>query len=127
MGAVADLQEWLGPATSRSLHARRCKECRSLIATGVDEEVAAFGVAVDPTSLTALGEVEAILAGLRCYTITRPAAQSVRATRRSRWLTPTSRIHDVWPEHRCGQLHLHTTTSRLERRRPTDPNDPCPF
>lgn len=113
---VKTLKEWLGRKSWRTATARRCHQCRAVIAQGLDADVCATTVQVDPTPLTPTGEAHALLAGIPTYTVDRTRTRSVRLTRRAgRWKPGAPPVHDVWPEHRCHQLHTDTTSTEIGR------------
>ncbi len=121
------LHEWLGSSGKQALQAVRCPRCKAAVARGWSAEVCAFLVLVDPVPLTPLGEFEALLAGLWTYTAWRVGGVRVdlrTANRRTHRLA-----HDVWPEHRCGHFHLHTTKSQISPSTHDgfDPDAPPPF
>jgi len=74
--------------------------CHQPILAGLDADVAALSVAVDPYPLTPAGEVWALQSGRRTYALSRGALE-----RRDRWTipgqTPSHRV-TVLAEHRCG-------------------------
>ena len=111
-----DLSRWLGRKTWRTATAIRCPHCKTPIVAGLDADACAGRALADPTPLDATGEVHALLAGLRTYTAHRTNGGAVQLTRRSgRWPTVIRSAHDVWPEHRCGHTHAHTTHTTLGR------------
>ena len=116
MNTVKQLKAWLGRKTWRTTTARRCPQCRTPIVEGLDADACAGRALADPTPLDATGEVHALLAGLRTYTAHRTNNGAVQLTRRSgRWPTVIRSAHDVWPEHRCGHTHTHTTQTKVGR------------
>lgn len=78
----------------------RVHSCHAPILAGLDADVAALSVAVDPYPLTPAGEVEALRDHRRTYDIT-----DMRLDRRDAWTIPghpPSARHPVLAEHRCG-------------------------
>lgn len=78
----------------------RVHSCHAPILAGLDADVAALSVAVDPYPLTPLGEVEALRDSRRTYDL-----RQMRLDRRDHWTIPghpPSPRHPVVAEHRCG-------------------------
>jgi len=129
MNTKKDLQNWLGKVTQRTLEAARCRTCEALVGVGLTGDIGAFRVLVDPTPLTPTGEVHALLDGLTTFTVTRSFSGGVQLNTRTAFRRTCPWPHDVWAEHRCGQIHTHTApTSIAPRLRSTDdPDAPPPF
>ena len=127
MSDLQRLREWLDRGGQWTVRAIRCPRCRAAVARGWSAEICAFLVLIDPVPLTPLGEFEALLDGIPTYTAWRVGGVRVdlrTAARRTQRLA-----HDVWPEHRCGHLHLHTTQSQINppSNDDSDPDAPPPF
>lgn len=90
-------------ASTTGAHRRasiRVCRCHAPILAGLDGEVAAFSVAVDPYALTPAGEVEALRQSRRTYDL-----DQMRLSQRDRWTIPgrpPTPARPVVAEHRCG-------------------------
>lgn len=119
--AVAD-------ATTHNAISRRAKEhtcvCGATILVGLDADRAAGEARVDPTPVTALGEVMALLDGRTTYRLY--AAGRLELDHRSRWhITGASADHVlVLAEHRCQTPPLPTrpATNTALKELPDEPD-----
>ena len=67
MTLPAWLKERIGTPGRRNTSSRRCRTCKAVTLTGLDEDRCAFQAVVDPTPLTPMGEALALLGGRRTY------------------------------------------------------------
>lgn len=84
---------------------RRCPHCHALTLVGLDAEVAALSVRVDPGSLTVRDEATALLTGRRTFVL-RPHRDRWVIRHRDRWAIaghPAGTVHVV-AEHHCGAV-----------------------
>ena len=126
---------WAEPWGWRTSKLARCRHCKATIVRGFNDDWCAFQVDADPTPLTALGEVLALMAGHRTLTARRNHHRLL-LTRRDRYAIATfpAQGHrpgnrwDVVPEHTC-----HTTwpdaaiTSSVITPPPPTEFKECPF
>lgn len=109
------------PLGARHAKPRLCP-CSAWTLVGLDADTLAFTARVDPTPLTADGELAALLTARPTYTLTL-ANSRLQLDDRDRWRMagrPPGRHtgpgvpYDVVPAHRCGQqlaAHLVATTN----------------
>jgi hypothetical protein len=114
---------------ARAAQMRMCKKCGSPILVGLDDDVAALKVEIDPTPITSLGEAVALLAGRGTYELHSGRGQK-NISHRAEWNIRGPRRRAVFPAHRCDQpldAHLDTTwtTPTTEDQFPTP--DGFPF
>lgn len=107
--------------------ARHCPRCSAPTLVGLDAEVAAMSVTVDPWPLTIRDEATALLTGRPTYRVTESGGR-LRIRHRDHWQilgTPPTTVHVV-AAHRCGQPLGDTSSSN-----PTTTNEgrscTCPF
>lgn len=84
----------------RTVRAGICRRCGSSVLRGLDNDRAALPATVDPTPISAIGEVVAILAGAATYDITL-GSRRAELHRRNRWHIPR-RDNPVLADHHCG-------------------------
>lgn len=96
---------WNVDGISRRATARHCPTCGLVILAGLDDDVAARPARTDPTPLSRLGEVAALILGRTTYQL-RWLAGRYQLDSRETW---TIRAHpagtgpgDVLAEHVCG-------------------------
>lgn len=87
---------------SRALSRHICRHCGLPILRGLDADLLAFDVAVDPEPVDTLGEAIAVATGRRTYDAVRSAARRELEIRRAAHIARPRR-YDVLAEHRCGQ------------------------
>lgn len=120
--------------TTRRARATTCPSCAAKILDGLDADICAMVATTDPTPLTALGEVLALLDGRCTYTLLRDAGRLVLDSRpdyRIAAMPAGTGTFDVLPEHRCGRPttayptrpSVHTATSAID----LPPGSPAPF
>lgn len=118
----------------RRAQPRRCRDCHARILTGLDDDIAALRADVEPTPVTALGEMIAHLEGRRTYALVHNFGRLVLdyrdANRIAHRPAGTGRL-DVLVEHRCAsRTRFPTAPSNLTRSHyaiPTTEGAPCPF
>lgn len=126
---------WAKPWGWRPARLARCRQCRAQVLRGHNDDWCAFEVDADPTPLTALGEVHALLTGIRTLTARRNQTRLLLTRRdRSAIVTFPAGGHrpgnrwDVIPEHHC-----HTTwptaavTASVIAPPPPIELEECPF
>ena len=104
--------------------AQRCPRCHVLTLVGLDAEVAALSVRIDPGALTVRDEATALLSGRRTFALHRRADRWV-IRHRDRWAIaghPPGAAH-VTAEHRCGAVLQPPPT--VDRQEPA--SDRIPF
>lgn len=112
--------------TTRAAQFRVCSQCQAPIITGLDADVAALAVRVDPTPLDEVGEAKALLSHRSTYDL-------VGGNRRKE-LHPRNQDHvakprkyPVLPQHRCGEsLAVYMTKTAERTTRESIPDRP-PF
>ena len=88
---------------TRRAQPRLCRRCDARVLIGLDADVAALPVTVDPTPLTPLGEALAQLEGRYTVELFPDARGHVMDTRTdTRILHRPADVAQVLPEHRCG-------------------------
>lgn len=103
----------------RNTKTGRCTQCRQPVLRGLDEDMCALLVEVDPTPLTPLGEAMALLAGRKTYDLARDTGRW-QLTRRGRWrITGPRHNTDVVPAHRCHDHTLEPFTTPTVHTTPT--------
>lgn len=114
---------------ARLAQLRLCKKCGAAVLRGLDADVAALKVEIDPVPITETGEALALLQGRGTYELHRSrhglaichrADHNIRAPRR----------RPVYPTHRCGQqLAEHTDDSWAQTapERAQAPTDEPPY
>lgn len=129
---------WLKPVGGRTARPDRCRHCKAPILRGLDENLCAFQIAVDPAPLAAIGEVLALLDGRSTVTAHRDRSNII-LTRRNQWAISRhpagqpDRVqpYDVLAEHHCGSPPLPAIDSALTGRIPLpyddSPDAPPPF
>jgi hypothetical protein len=114
---------------ARAAQMRLCKKCGSPVLVGLDADIAALKVEIDPTPINAVGEAVALLAGRGTYEL--HAARGARQIHcREEWNVRAPRTRPVFPGHRCGQpldAHLDTTHPRTAAPAAATPDDTPPF
>jgi hypothetical protein len=111
----------LGPdRIGRAARSRHCKDCGQVILTGLDADLCAGVVRVDPAPLAPLGEALAQIAGRGTYTLRRAGNATGRyeLDPRTSWQITahpagTDR-YDVLAAHTCDAVNLPTTPSVLK-------------
>lgn len=132
---VAGLKKTLGAPAWRGLVPHRCRTCRALICTGLDNDYCAGLVDIEWTPLDAAGEITALLQGRPTYQLRREGTHLVALHRTPRiirarppggqdWTGP----YDVVPAHLCRAPDLPAVGTTLIAP-PPDPDipDTCPF
>lgn len=114
---------------ARTAQLRLCKHCGAPILRGLDADIAALKVDIDPTPITETGEALALLQGRGTYELHR-SRHGPTICHRAEWNISAPRRRPVYPAHRCGQgLADHTDTTAWRSTAPAalvDPNIP-PF
>lgn len=105
---------------TRRARIRRCRRCRAPVVSGLDDDVMAEPVDIDPLPLTALGEALALLRNVSTYDLARRAGKYVIDRRTvfeiSGWPPESRRNVDVVKRHECGIQPQGIATSRIEPR-----------
>ena len=106
------------PVTGNSRTARvsTCTPCQAPTIVGLDVDHGGFATTCDPTPLTQLGEVLAILAGRRTLTLRRRAGRlelDRRDDLRISWEPAEAGPWDVLAVHTCHAAPLPSTTSTI--------------
>ena len=87
---------------STRLHRRSCGDCGATILCGLDADLAALPIDLDPRLLTPLGEYIALICGAATYTL-RSRRTGVSADLRTAGAIAAARPGDrVLASHRCG-------------------------
>lgn len=113
---------------ARAAQLRLCPTCKAPVLRGLDADIAALKVDIDPTPIDEIGEALAVLDGRGTYELL--AGRAARHIHhRYEWNIRAPRRRPVYPGHRCGQgLDAHTdpawTNASLGR---PDPADDIPF
>ena len=118
--------------TGRGVKAARCPTCHQPVLTGLDQNTCAIRATVDFTPLDPAGELAALLAGRRTYTLDLQPGGNPKLTRRTpadirrpikHWMKA-----DIVPTHQCNTPPLPTIPTRLTTEIvEDDPNTPPPF
>jgi hypothetical protein len=121
---------WLQRSRSGATRAtgiRLCPKCRAPILTGLDAEICAFTVRVDPTPITPLGEAIALLQGRATYNLA-DGPNRKELDLRDQWRITMPRKYPVLPEHRCGQPldAFNETIQHAKTKKYAMPNE-CPY
>lgn len=114
--------------TLRRAQTRECATCHALILTGLDDDIAAVAVRVDPNPLTPLGEALAHIDGLRTYSLQHEAGRLI-LNYRDHWRIaawPAGTRGDVMAEHTC-QPHRYPSQPSSLRLAATALDTTCPF
>lgn len=113
---------------------RRCRRCGRRTLVGLDSEWAAVRAEVDPTPITALGEMVAQLEGRRTYALVVDGGRYVldyRDAGRISHRPAGSKRLDVLVEHRCDSItRIPTAPSNLTKTYALaylPEGAPCPF
>jgi len=124
------MPEWLERRKAeyaRAAQLRVCKKCGAPVLAGLDADIAALKVQIDPTPVDAVGEALAVLAGRGTYELHR-SRHGHQIHARYPWNITAPRKRPVYPGHRCGQnLDAHTdhTWAQAAPQRPqADQNTP---
>lgn len=131
---------WVEKAGPRTAKLTRCHDCRRPVLSGLDEDLGAFQVVVDPTPLTALGEALVLLDDRRTVAARRHGQTGLVLDRRGQWHISAHpagtgkpwRPSDVLPTHQCGsaplppQAYAAATVTPLTATFP-HPDAPAPF
>lgn len=126
---------WDVNAIGRNARGRRCRDCGEWVLAGLDGDRCAEAVHVDPTPLSALGEMVALVGGLGTYAL-RTESPAFRIDHRHRWAiarTPAGspgQRYDVVAEHRCGAPEPTgplVTESVLQRQSAQENHERPPF
>lgn len=118
----------------RRAQPRFCPTCRARILAGLDDDKAALRADVDPSPVTALGEMLAQLEGRRTYALVHNFGRLVldyRDAGRIAYRPAGSGRLDVLAEHRCwSKTRLPVAASNLTRSHRLQnltEGAPCPF
>jgi hypothetical protein len=110
-------------AAARAAKPTPCPRCSAPTLYGLDDDTAATEARVDPTPIDKLGEVAAILAGLKTYTAWPVGAGRVELSRRDRFrLLSRPKDYPTLAEHRCG-----TQWPAAQDTSPKIDTEGCPF
>ena len=126
----------IGPPGPRGLSPHRCRRCHAIVLSGLDADMMALHVDIDPVPVSGLGELQAVMQKRWTYQVRRSGRHTI-ATRRGRhfiahrrpggrdWRGP----YDVVAEHRCGTLALPVMEPRVLRipPPPVPESGICPF
>jgi len=112
---------------ARAAQKRTCKKCGAPVITGLDADIAALKVQIDPVPIDSVGEALAVLVGRGTYELHR-ARHGHELHRRYEWNIGAPRRRPVYPEHRCGQPLTHhadhTWAQETPQRTQDDQNTP---
>lgn len=116
---------------SRRARAELCKGCGRALMRGLDAERCASDVRVDPHPLSALGELQALVDGVRTFELHWRGRYEIdyRDDFSIAGRTPGS-LHnvDVVAEHKCGRTQVHTLVSAIALgHKETRQGDAAPF
>lgn len=122
------------PTTLRHATRNLCPRCDTWTLVGLDDHTLAHTVRVDPTPLTPTGELAALIATRRTYTLTSDGRRTTLQHRDAWDITghPPGNEggeYDVLPAHQCEHpfIGTHITESRLPVRMKTVEVSECPF
>lgn len=119
------LQRLRGDAT-RAAQLRVCTRCDAAVITGLDADMCAIHVRVDPTPIDQIGEAKALLSGRATYDLVGGNRRKELYPREAHHISKP-REYPVLPQHRCGEsLAAHMTDDVTTRRRKPLPHIP-PF
>lgn len=124
---------WNHDGINRKAHGRLCHRCGSPTMVGLDADRCALAAVCNPQPLTVLGELQALLSGLRTFTLTWLGGRyeiDYRDQWRIKGSPPGSEANtDVLAEHKCGIEYgqQFTTDSKAIRTKkgvefPDEPN-----
>lgn len=126
--------QWNADGISRKAAARLCPLCRRPMMVGLDADTAAFTAKCSPEPLNATGELLALMAGLRTYSISWLGNAYVidfRDVDRIKWSPPGSNSRDdVLAEHRCDFVttkQMTITRNAIPPVYETGVSDDAPF
>jgi len=111
---------------ARKARIGRCRSCRRNLLQGLDEDLGAFQVSVDPKAVSLAGEAVAAILGLGTYML-----RNSKLYRRDPWQVAGGdpMFGTIVVEHRCGMVELLTpfrTGDAIRRRREPESATP-PF
>lgn len=123
---------WNTDGVSRTARGRLCKTCRSEVYVGLDADLCAGAVTVDPRPLTALGEAVARMSGVTTYRVSYSAGR-MTIDYRDQWSIrgehpeAPDRTYDVVADHTCDGPTWPSTTSALPQPIRRQEFDRVPF
>lgn len=109
----------------RSAGLTRCTHCRAAILYGLDADLCALSVRADPTPLTLLGEVLALMDGRATYSLVTADGRKLLDIR-DEWMIAGTRRWPVLPAHKCGASLVAHIEHIAQRHRYAIPAEP-PF
>jgi hypothetical protein len=119
------IQRGRGGAT-RAAGIRLCPKCRAPIITGLDADICAFTVRVDPTPLTPLGEAVAVLQGRTTYNLAGGPGRKELDPREAHHIEKPRR-YPVLAEHRCNRPLDAFAAPAPKKERTVADDDTPPF
>lgn len=122
---LVDLGRLDADGVTRRARLTRCRRCGAMVFAGLDHDKVALAVRVDPTPLSPVGELSALLTGRVTYELSRGDGYRIDERRAGHIGKPTKA--DVVAEHACGANPLPDTRSRLKVAQRRDEDAPCPY
>ncbi|GAA1994241.1 hypothetical protein GCM10009799_20420 [Nocardiopsis rhodophaea] len=123
------MQQWLKErreAAARAAQLRICRKCKEPVLVGVDADMCALTVQIDPTPITEVGEAVALMEGRGTYDLL--AGKGRREIHhRAEWNIRAARRGPVFAAHRCHRPmtdHLDTTHTHRPANPGTDTDTP---
>lgn len=116
-----------GGSTIRRARATECPKCQARTLRGLDADLAALVAHADPEPLSALGEAQATILGLRTFELNRHGAGYELDWRDDTHVAGRpagSGVVDVLAEHRCGSALDHAPPVVGAKRQPTPDHPP---
>lgn len=110
---------------SRTLRRRKCTKCGMPVMVGLDDDVAAMTVYLDPWPLSEMGEEVILITSEMTYTVIGGTVKPEAIPRDSfmRRRRPASEGHVVLAAHKCGR-ELPEKCYAEEPERPTEKEEP---
>lgn len=110
---------------TRNARPRRCTRCGTYTLVGLDADTLAFEAHAEPTPTTSAGELQALLAGRRTWTLhhgrlEQRDADDIR-------LDPADQAGNIHAEHTCGSPPLPVHPAFLQTLIPQPATDQPPY
>ena len=108
----------------------KCRDCKAPVLAGLSEDWMAWVVTVDSSPLSPIGEMLAVLGGLRTYEL-RAHQQTLALWQRDRWQIrgrPPGVKFDVVADHQCEPVEFPTLNSvyPIPQKKEID-DEQCPY
>jgi hypothetical protein len=129
---MAAVPSWLRAKVTpsrRGVTVAKCRDCKAPILTGLQDDMAAHVVKVNATPLSRMGELAALMLGLRTYELRRHQ-QTLALWQRDRWQIkgrdPGIKF-DVVTDHVCFPTSLPSMRSVYHTPEKAKDSDECPY